>query len=644
MSSISNIYCSLLKQCCEAHNLKQAKQLHAHIIRTLINPETFLLNNLTNGYIKLSNIKYARRVFDEMPTPNQFSWNTILSAYSKNGDIPKMQDIFNLIPTKDGVSWNLIISGYVKRGSVEKALEAYKSMLRQGSENLNRITLSTVIIMLSNMGRVDLGQAIQGQVTKYGFGSYVFVGSPLVDMYAKCGLILEAKRVFDELPEKNLNVFVASALLDMYSKCRDIKNAEIVFRLMRIKNIVSWTAMVVAYGQHGFCEEAVRVFCEMQRNGIGPDEFTLGSVISSCANLASLEEGAQFHGRAHVSGLISFITVSNALVTLYAKCGNILESHCLFDEIKFKDEVTWTALVSGYAKFGKANETIGLFEEMLGYGLKPDEVTFVGVLSACSRAGFVDKGRLYFDLMVDKFGIRPVLDHYTCMIDLYSRSGNLEEAKKFILEMPFRPDTIGWATLLSSCRNFGNMEIGKWAAESLLELDPQNPAGHVLLVSIYAAKGKWDEVARLRRGMRDKGVRKEPGCSWIKYKNKVHIFTADDKSNPFSDRIYEELEKMNCRMIEEGYVPDVKSVLHDVEESEKLKMLSHHSERLAIAFGLIFVPSGLQIKVVKNLRVCDDCHNATKFMSKVTGREILVRDAARFHLFKDGKCSCGDFW
>ncbi|KAK6133960.1 hypothetical protein DH2020_032301 [Rehmannia glutinosa] len=743
MPNISNYYCSLLKQCCETHNLKQAKQLHAHVIRTLTNPETFLLNNLINGYQKLDNIKYARNVFDEMRRPNQFSWNTILSAYSKHGDIAKMLEIFNLIPSKDGVSWNLIISGYVKCGLIEKALEAYKSMLRHGLENLNRITLSTIIIMLTSKGWVDLGGVIHGQVLKYGFGSYVFVGSPLVDMYAKCGRIGEAKRVFDELPERNLvmyntmlmgflrcgmveesyslfgsmtakdsiswttmiaglmqngmdrealdlfremsfkglnmdqftfgsvltacggllasregkqihaymtrtdhmdNVFVASALLDMYSKCRDIKNAETVFRLMRYKNIVSWTAMLVAYGQNGYSEEAVRIFCEMQRNGVEPDDFTLGSVISSCANLASLEEGAQFHGQSLVSGLISFITVSNALVTLYAKCGNIDESHRLFNEIKLKDEVSWTALVSGYAKFGKANETINLFEEMLAYSLRPDGVTFVGVLSACSRAGFVEKGRQYFALMVDKYGIRPVIDHYTCMIDLFSRAGQLEEAKNFILQMPCRPDTIGWATLLSSCRNRGNMEIGKWAAESLLELDPQNPAGHVLLTSIYAAKGKWDEVSRLRRGMRDKGVRKEPGCSWIKYKNKVHIFTADDKSSPFSDQIYQELEKINCKMIEEGYVPDVKSVLHDVEESEKLKMLNHHSERLAIAFGLIFIPPGLPIKVVKNLRVCDDCHNATKFMSKITQREILVRDAVRFHLFEDGKCSCGDFW
>ncbi|KAL8533544.1 hypothetical protein ACS0TY_009804 [Phlomoides rotata] len=743
ISNVSNYYVSRLKQCCETHNLRQVKQLHAHIIKNLIDPEAFLLNNLISGYFKVSNIKYARNVFDQMRRPNPFSWNAILSVYSKQGNVVKMEEIFNLIPRKDGVSWNLMISGYIKCGLSEKALEAYKLMLRHGLENLNRIALSTVIILLSNKGWLRLGGVIHGHIVKFGFESYVFVASPLVDMYAKCGLINEAKRVFDELPERNLvvhntmlmgflrcgmveesyglfgrmterdsiswtsmitgltqngmerealdlfqemrfkglnmdqftfgsvltacgglsalkegkqihayltrtdhmdNVFVGSALLDMYSKCRDIKNAETVFKKMPYKNMVSWTAMLVGYGQNGYSEEAVQIFCEMQRNGVHPDYFTLGSVISSCANLASLEEGAQFHCHALVSGLISFITVSNALITMYGKCGNIKESHQLFDEINWKDEVSWTALVSCYAQFGKVNETINLFEEMLAQGQQPDGVTFVAVLSACSRAGFVERGHQYFALMVDKFGISPVLDHYTCMIDLFSRAGQLEEAKNFIVQMPCRPDTIGWSTLLSSCRTRGNMDIGKWAAESLLELDPQNSAGHVLLASIYAAKGKWDEVAQLRKGMREKGIRKEPGCSWIKYKNKVHIFTADDKSSPYSDQIYQELEKLYDKMEEEGYVPDMRSVLHDVEKSEKLRMLNHHSERLAIAFGLIFIPPELPIRVVKNLRVCDDCHNATKIISKIAQREILVRDAARFHIFKNGECSCGDFW
>ncbi|KAF5206365.1 Pentatricopeptide repeat [Thalictrum thalictroides] len=743
MSSLSNHYSSLLKLCCETHNHNRAKKLHCHIIKTLRPPDTFLSNNLINTYSKFNNISYARRVFDQIPLPNFFSWNTILSAYSKSGVISGMKQIFDQMPVKDVVSWNTVISGYANCKMGEDSVKFYRLMLRDGSVSLNRISFSTMLILSSSQSWITLGKQIHGQILKFGFQSYVFVGSPLVDMYSKsrlvydakrvfeelsecntvmyntmitgllrCGMVDDSRRLFNEMPEKdsiswtamvtgltqnglereainvfremrqeNLaldqftfgsvltacggllaleqgkqihayairtdykdNIFVGSALVDMYSKCGNIRHAELVFKKMGRKNIVSWTALLVGYGQNGLSEEAVRIFCEMQRNGVDPDEFTLGSVISSCANLASLEEGAQFHSQALVSGLISFITVSNALVSLYGKCGSIEDSHRLFDEMHIKDEVSWTALVSGYAQFGKAKQTIDLFEGMLENGLKPDGVTFIGVLSACSRTGLVEKGLKYFDSMVQEHGIRPITDHYTCLIDLLGRAGRLQEAKEFIKRMPFQPDTIGWATLLSSCRLHGNVEIGKWASDSLLELEPQNPASYVLLSSIYAAKGKWDDVALLRRGMRNKGMRKEPGYSWIKYKNKVHVFSAGDRSNLYSNQIYEELERLNYKMIDEGYIPDMNSILHDVEDSEKIKMLRHHSERLAIAFGLIFIPPGLPIRVVKNLRVCGDCHNATKFISKIVQREILVRDSVRFHLFKDGSCSCGDFW
>ncbi|XP_027359144.1 putative pentatricopeptide repeat-containing protein At1g68930 [Abrus precatorius] len=739
-SSTSNQYCALLKQC---YQTQDAKRLHCHILKASPNPETFLLNNLINTYAKLGSITYACRVFDQMPQPNIYSWNTLLSSYSKLARLPQMQHVFDVMPARDMVSWNSLISGYAASGSLVQSVKAYNLMLNDGTVNLNPIALSTMLILVSNQGRIRLGRQIHGHVLKFGFQSYVFVGSPLVDMYSKTGLISCARQTFDEMPEKNVvmyntmiarlmqcgriedsrqlfyemckkdsiswtamitgfsqnglsreaidlfrkmrlenldmdqytfgsvltacggvmalqegkqvhayvirtdyqdNIYVGSALVDMYCKCKSIKSAQTVFMKMTCKNVVSWTAMLVGYGQNGYSEEAVKVFSDMQKYGIEPDDFTLGSVISSCANLASLEEGAQFHGRALVSGLISSITVSNALVTLYGKCGSIEDSHKLFSEMSFRDEVSWTALVSGYAQFGKANETIRLFESMLAHGFKPDKVTFIGVLSACSRAGLVEKGNQIFDSMITEHGIVPVHDHYTCMIDLFSRAGRLEEAKKFINKMPFSPDAIGWASLLSSCRFYGNMEIGKWAAEFLLKLEPHNTASYILLSSMYAAKGKWEEVAKLRKGMRDKGLRKEPGCSWIKYKNQVYIFSADDRSNPFSDQIYSELEKLNHKMVQEGYVPDMNSVLHDVEDSEKIKMLNHHSEKLAIAFGLIFIPPGFPIRIVKNLRVCGDCHNATKYISKITQREILVRDAARFHLFKDGMCSCGDFW
>ncbi|KAM1378756.1 hypothetical protein ACFX2I_020737 [Malus domestica] len=586
-----------------------------------------------------------------------------------------MQEIFNRMPTRDGVSWNSLISGHASCGSIAEAVKVYSLLLRDGPGNLNRTTFSTMLVLSSSQGCVNLGRQLHGQIVKFGFELYLFVGSPLeknVVMYntlitglLRCGLIAESECLFSEMPEKDSisrttmitglnqngaggkaldkfremirlkygsiypckrasniirtdfidNILVGSALVDMYCKCRSIKAAEMVFKRMNRKNVVSWTALLVGYGQNGYSEEAVRIFCDMQRNGVEPDDFTLGSVISSCANLASLEEGA-----------------------------HIEDSQWRFDEMEITDEVSWTALVSGYAQFGKAYETFDLFERILALGWKPDGVTFIGVLSACSRAGLVEKGHHYFESMVKEHGITPIVDHYTCIVDLLSRAGRLEEAKNFINKMPFRPDAIGWATLLSSCRLHHNMEIGKWAAESLLELEPQNAASYILLSSLYAAKGKWDEVAKLRRGMRDEGARKEPGCSWIKYKNRVHIFSADDQSSPFSDQIYAKLEELNCKMIEEGYEPDMSSVLHDVEESEKMKLLNYHSEKLAIAFGLIFLPPGLPIRAVKNLQVCGDCHNATKYISKITKREILVRDAVRYHLFKDGTCSRGDFW
>ncbi|XP_047308323.1 putative pentatricopeptide repeat-containing protein At1g68930 [Impatiens glandulifera] len=743
MAYISNYYCSLLKHCCEAGKHSQAKILHCNIIKTITDPETFLWNNVISTYAKLGLLTYARRVFDQIPYPNLFSWNTILSVYSKSGKLREMHDIFTRIPRRDGVSWNAIISGYASSGLTSKSVEVYKLMLKDGPAYLNRITFSTMILLSSSEGSVDLGRQIHGQIVRCGFESYVFVGSPMVDMYAKFGLINDAQKVFDELPERNLvthntmimgllrcglvddskrlflqmsekdsiswttmitgltqngldreamdmlrlmrledlpidqftfgsiltacgslasikqgkqihayvirtnyanNLFVASALIDMYSKCKRMNYAESVLNRMTTKNVVSWTAIIVGYGQNGLSEKAVNALREMQRNGIQPDEFTFGSVISSCANLASLEEGAQFHCRALVSSSISYVTVSNALVTLYGKCGSLQNAHQLFDEMKFRDEVSWTAIVMGYAQFGKANETIEMFEKMLAVGLRPDEVTFIGVLSACGRAGLVEKGRYYFESMAKEHGILPIQEHYTCMIDVFSRAGKLEEARDFILSMPYRPDTIGWVTLLSSCRIRREMVIGKWAAECLIEVEPNNPASYVLLSSMYAAKGEWEEVSKLRRVMRDKGVRKDRGCSWIKFRNRVHVFSADDESNPYKDRIFEELGNLNRRMIEEGYEPDTSSILHDVGESEKISMLNHHSEKLAIAFGLIFIPNGLPIRVVKNLRVCADCHNATKFISRITGREILVRDAVRYHLFKDGICSCGDFW
>lgn len=561
-------------------------------------------------YSEAGLIDDARRVFNWMAERNVVVYNSMLTGFLRCGMVEDAKRLFEEMLERDSISWTTMVTGLDKNGLELESLGYFREM-RAAGIRIDQYTFGSILKACGGISALREGKQIHAYIVRTCYEG---------------------------------NIYVGSGLVDVYSKCKSIRSAELVFRRMAVKNIVSWTAMLVGYSQNGCSEEAVRVFVEMQRNGIEPDDYTLGSLISSCANLAGLEEGAQFHCKAVVSGLVSYLTVSNAMVTLYGKCGSLEDSHRLFDEIQIKDHVSWTALVTGYAQFGKAQETIELFETMLAEGVKPDGVTFIGVLSACSRAGLVEKGKAYFDSMVNDHGIIPLLDHYTCLIDLYGRAGRLEEAKNLIDQMPCSPDAIGWSALLSACRVHRNMEIGKWAAESLAELDPLNPANYVLLSHMHAAQGSWEESAKLRKGMRERGVRKEPGCSWIKYKNKVYIFSADDQSHPNSKMIYAELERLNKKMEEIGYKPDMASVMHDVADTEKRHMLSHHSEKLAIAFGLLFIPEGLPIRVFKNLRVCGDCHNAFKFISKIVGREILVRDNVRFHKFSEGACSCGDFW
>ncbi|KAL2924228.1 hypothetical protein RDABS01_001051 [Bienertia sinuspersici] len=534
----------------------------------------------------------------------------MIAGFSRLGMFEESWRLLQSMPVKDAITWTTMITGLTQNGSDREAVILARKMRGEGF-NMDQFTFGSVLAACGRMGVLKDGKELHAYIMRTGYQG---------------------------------NMFVGSALIDMYCKCNCIEYAKTVFKRMTLKNTVSWTAMLVGYCQSGLSEEAIKTFLEMQRNSVEPDDITLGSVVSSCADLASLEEGVQFHNQALVSGLLSSTAVSNALITFYGRCGIIEDSLKFFKEMNVRDEISWTALISGYAQFGKAHETMHLFEDMLSYGLKPDEATFVGVLSACSRAGLVEEGKLYFELMVKKHGIIATPNHFTCMIDLFSRAGRLEEAKNFVSQMPYTPDTIAWGTILSSCRVHGNMEIAKWAADSLSELDPQHPASYVLLSSIYAAEGKWEHVAQLRKGMRDKGIKKEPGYSWIKYKNKVYVFSADDQSSPYLDQIYAKLEELNLKMVEEGYEPDLSSALHDVEDSEKIRILKHHSERLAIVLGLMFIPPGLPIRVVKNLRVCGDCHTATKFISKITQREILVRDSVRFHLFRNGTCSCGDFW
>ncbi|GAB2260136.1 hypothetical protein Droror1_Dr00010991 [Drosera rotundifolia] len=383
----------------------------------------------------------------------------------------------------------------------------------------------------------------------------------------------------------------------------------------------------------------------MIREGPKPNSYTLAAILCASSNLASLDHGRQIHAIAVRSRVASQVSVSNALITMYSKAGTVAHAKSVFKLVnRHKDTVSWTSMILALAQHGLGEEAIELFEKMLDFGIKPDHVSYVGVLCACIHAGLVEKGRSYYAMMQNVHKIEPTPSHYACMVDLFGRAGLLQEAQDFIETMPIEPDVIAWGSLLASCKVHKNADLAKVAAEQLLVLDPDNSGAFSALANVYSACSRWTEAALIRKSMKEKGVKKEQGLSWLQFKNQVHVFGADDALHPQRDAIYKKIDNLWEEIKKMGFVPDTSAVLHDLDEEVKEQLLRHHSEKLAIAFGLLSTPDNTTLRIMKNLRVCSDCHMAIKFISKLVGREITVRDATRFHHFKDGSCSCRDYW
>jgi pentatricopeptide repeat protein len=289
-------------------------------------------------------------------------------------------------------------------------------------------------------------------------------------------------------------------------------------------------------------------------------------------------------------------------------------------------------------------EAVDIFKRMLEENVTPNEITFTAVISACSRGGLVQEGCEFFRMLQEVYSIKPRKEHYGCMVDLLGRAGQLKEAEEFIQKMPCEPDISVWQALLGACKSHNDVELAEWAAHHVLELEPFNASVYITLSNIYAQAGRWEDSTKLRKVMEDRGLKKDRGESSIEIDGRLHSFVAEERSHPEIDDIYAELETLTQELKEAGYTPDMRFVLHDVDDSQKEKALCHHSEKLAIAYGLIKTAPGTPIRIIKNLSVCGDCHTATKFISKLRKREIIARDANRFHHFSNGTCSCGDFW
>eukprot|EP01018_Ginkgo_biloba_P000321 Gb_38244 [translate_table: standard] len=634
----ASTYAGFLQGCINKKALSEGKLVHAHMNETGFMLGRFLQNTLLNMYSKCGSLVDARRVFDQMPK-------------------------------RDVVTWTVMIAAYARYGFSEEALFLFYQMQTTDVQP-NQFTFASVLPACVNLATL---KDVHEEIIRCGFDSNIFVGTALVDVYAKCGSLENARHVFEKMPQRDVvawtamiagyaqnghfnealklfekmperNVVSWTAVLTGYTQNGRVDQAQQLFQKMPDRNIVSWNAMIAGYAQNGHGEEALKLFHEMRLANVKPNPETFSSVLPACANLAALEQGMEIHEEIIRSGFESDVFVSSALLDMYAKCGSIQKARDLFDKMHQRGIFAWTAMIAGYATHGCGKEAVKLFEQMEHSGIHPNHVTFLCVLCACCHSGLVDKGRQYFNCMIRYYHITPAMEHYCCMVDLFGRAGHLDEAQDFINKMPIKPEATLWVCLLGACRIHNNIELGESVAEHLFELEPKNAAPYVLLSNIYAAAGRWKDIEKVRKMMKDRRVKKPHGRSWIKVNKQVHAFLVGDRSHPQTEKIYAKLERLCGQIKVAGYMPDTRFVLNDVKEEKKEEILRHHSEKLAIAFGLINTSPGTVIRVIKNLRVCGDCHSAAKFISKIAAREIVVRDASRYHHFKDGHCSCGDYW
>lgn len=465
-------------------------------------------------------------------------------------------------------------------------------------------------------------------------------------MYSSCGNLMLARQAFDEITQPDLpswnsiiNASVKAGLVDIARK---------LFDEMPERNVISWSCMINGYGRCGEYKEALALFREMQKvevNGVKPNEYTMSSVLLACGRLGALEHGKWVHTYIGKCGMEVDVVLGTSLIDMYAKCGSIERAKWVFDNMgPNKDVMAWSAMISGSAMHGHAEECLELFAKMTDYGVRPNAITFLGVLCACVHGGLVSEGQEYFRRMSEDFGITPLIQHYGCMVDLYGRAGLIKEACVLVKSMPMEPDVLVWGALLSGSRMHGDIETCEIALKKLIELDPTNSGAYVLLSNVYAKRGRWADVRHVRDLMEARGIKKVPGCSLVELGGVLHEFLVGDDSHPETREIYKMLDEIMKKLKMEGYVGNTNEVLLDLDEEGRELAISLHSEKLAIAFCFLKTSPGTPIRIVKNLRICSDCHVAIKMISRVFDREIVVRDCNRFHHFKGGLCSCKDYW
>ncbi|KAK2983090.1 hypothetical protein RJ640_022576 [Escallonia rubra] len=677
---------NLLRVCSKSMSLEQGIQVHTAVVKLGYQFDMMLSNDLVDMYGKCRRMDMACQAFEKMPernvvtwtslmcgflhqgspiesllllcrmgfsnvAPNEFTFstnfkacsflgvltngmqihglcskmgfewfpvvgNSIIDMYSRCSRISEAAQMFSIMPLRSLISWNAMIAGYALEGMGDKCLLLFQEMQMQG-EVPDEFTFTSTLKACAGLEAVQEGTQIHAFLIAKGFPLSVqtIVSGALIDLYVKCGYLTEAQKVFNQVEQKS---------------------------------VVSWMALILGYAHKGNLSESMDLFRQLRKSSLRVDGFVLSSVMGVFADFAFVEQGKQLHSYAVKVPFGLDVSVANSILDMYLKCGLIEEAEGLFGEMPKRNVVSWTVMITGYGKHGLGREAIELFNQMHVDDIEADGVTYLAVLSACSHAGIVKESREYFSRLCKDHRINPKVEHYACMVDLLGRAGHLQEAKSLIENMPLKANIGIWQTLLSACRVHGDLDMGREIGETLLKMDGRNPANYVLVSNIFADAGYWEESEKVRKLVKAKGLKKEAGRSWVEIDKEVHYFFNGDEMHPLTEKIHEILKEMERRIKEEmGYAYEVRFVLHDVEEETKVENLRVHSEKLAI--GLALVCGGLQeggrpIRVFKNLRVCGDCHEFIKALSKILKKVFVVRDANRFHKFEGGLCSCGDYW
>ncbi|KAL9274533.1 Pentatricopeptide repeat-containing protein [Drosera capensis] len=603
-------------------HLSHLAQIHALIYRTHLHTSNLIISKLLRTLTRLRlpfSHPYPQAIFDQVTSPNSFLWTSLIHGYSSNGQ------------------W-------------AESLIAYKGM-RRARVSVLTFTLCAVMKAIGGLGEVDLGVQMHCEMMKIGgFGFDLGLGNGLVEMYVRCGRLGWARKVFEEMPERD--VVAATVLVVELAERGEMGFAREVFDgvVEGNKDLVAWSAMVTGYVRNARPGEALEVFRRMMESGIGADEVALVGAVSACAQLGARKYAGWVRDVAEQWGIgvERNVVIGSAFVDMYLKCG-MLEDACEIFQCMIKRNVySYSSMILGFATHGRANDALQLFNEMCMTNVKPNAVTFIGVLTACGHAGMVEQGRRFFSMMKEDYGIEPSADHYTCMVDLLGRAGCLEEAMHLAKTMTVKPHAGVWGALLGACRIYKNPEIAEIAAAQLFSLEPSSIANYILLANIHGSAGRWADVSRVRKLMRTRGLKKNhPGCSWIEGRGgTIHEFYSGDTRHPNWKEINDTLQHdLLIRFKLHGYGPILDSVPYDVNDDEKKRILMFHSEKLALVFAFLNPDDGASaIRIMKNIRICEDCHWFMCVASKVIGRQIVIRDNMRFHHFHDGKCSCGNFW